>query len=351
MSDLPLSSRVRIRSGRPLVRWLYRQSWLRRRLLATRDADLKKGLDHDIAWMLAIGEITGDTGLGHEDPVIARRKMAESIALVDDVPAGAVRTSDRQVPGAAGGIPARVYEPEGLARPSAGLVFIHGGGWVIGDLDTHDTLCRRFALLAKIRVVSIAPRMAPEARFPAAAEDSLAAFRYIAKNAKDFGIDPSRLGIGGDSAGGNLSAVVGLETRKDEVKPKVTVLLYPAVDATRSMPSHKELGKGYLLTEDSMIWFLGHYVPEAQRRDPRVSPMLADDLSGAPTAIVAIAGFDPLRDEAERYAERLAEAGTKVEVLRSPSLPHGFTLMTAVVPAAMKATEAIARKTGELLEA
>jgi acetyl esterase len=346
---LPLLSRIKVRGGRPVVRWLHGQSWLRRRLLSGRDADLAKGLDHDVAWMLALAERAGEDELARGSPRKARRKMAESIRLVEDMPAGAVAVTDRTVPGSAGPIPARVYEPDGLPRPSPGLVFVHGGGWVTGDLDTHDTLCRRMALLGKVRVVSIAPRMAPEHPFPAPVDDTLAAFRFVAKNAGAFGIDPARLGIGGDSAGGNLSAVVGLDTRTDEVKPALTVLIYPSVDATCSQPSHRELAHGYFLTKESIDWYLGHYAPPALRRDPRVSPLHTEDLRGAPRALIAIAGFDPLRDEAERYAERLGEAGTAVEVLRSPSLPHGFTLMTAIVPAALRATEAIARRTGELL--
>ncbi len=349
--DLPLLSRLRIRGGRPLVRWLQRQPWVTERLLARRAESIAKGLDPDIAWMLAAGDLTGDTGLGGTSAAIARRKMAESIGLVEDAPRGVVHTVDRTVAGAEGPLAARVYHPEGLARPSAGLVFIHGGGWVTGDLDTHDTLCRRIALVGDIRVVAIEPRVAPEAKFPAAVDDALAAFRYVAKNANDFAIDPARLGIGGDSAGGNLSAVVGLDTRGDLVKPALTCLIYPAVDATRAQPSHQELGKDYLLTSDSMAWYLEQYLPRASYRDPRASPLFAKDLSGAPPALIAIAGFDPLRDEAERYAERLVEAGAKVEVLRSPSLPHGFTLMTALAPAALAATEEIARRTGALLRA
>ena len=348
--ELGLLSQVRVRGGRPVLRWLHGLPWLRARLLAERREDVARGLDPDIACMLAIGARTGDAELGKASPAVERRKMAESIHLVEDMPDGAVEVTERAVLGPAGRIPARLYEPAGLARPSPGLVFIHGGGWVTGDLDTHDTLCRRIALVGRLRVLSVAPRLAPEHRFPAAVEDSVAAFRAAAQNAAAFGIDPTRLGIGGDSAGGNLSAVVGLETRGDALRPALTVLIYPAVDATCSQPSHRRLGQGYLLTSDSIAWYLDHYIPDrAQRRDPRISPLLAPDLAGAPPAIVAVAGFDPLVDEGERYADRLAEAGAEVEVLRSPSLPHGFVLMTGLVPAAMAATEEIARRAGERL--
>jgi acetyl esterase len=329
---------------------LHRQSWLREWLLAEREADLTKGLDADIAWMLALGERTGDVALGKHSPAKERRRMAESVRLVEDPPNGVVSVTDRTVPGAAGAIPARVYAPDGLEHPSPGFLFLHGGGWVTGDLDTHDTLCRRIALLGKLRVVAVAPRLAPEHRFPAAVEDAIAAFRFVASSAKELGIDPARLGVGGDSAGGNLSAVVSLETRADDVRPALAVLIYPALDATCSQPSHRELGTGYLLTRESIAWYLGHYVEPSRHRDPRVSPLWREDLAGAPRTLLAIAGFDPLRDEAERYAERLEAAGATVEVLRAPSLPHGFALMTGLAPVALAATEAIAKRTGELLQ-
>jgi acetyl esterase len=333
---LGFRSQMRVRAARHVVRFLHRSPRLRARVLARRATDIANGLDPDTAFMIALGEITGDANLAKSTPAAARRSMAESIAIV---------------PGAAGALPARIYVPSNLAVPSAGLVFVHGGGWVTGDLDTHDTLCRRLALVGGMRIVSIAPRMAPEYPFPAAIDDTLAAFRHIAKNAEAFGIDPERIGIGGDSAGGNLSALVGLETRSDDVKPALTVLVYPALDATCSDPSHRSLGSGYLLTADSIAWYLDHYLGEdrALRTSPRVSPLHCGDVAGAPPALVVNAGFDPLRDEAERYVERLRAAGTDVEILRYPALVHGFLLMTGLSAAARAATEDIARRTAELL--
>jgi acetyl esterase len=321
-------------------------------VLARRSADLAKGLDPDTAFMLALGDITGDTSLKKASVAAARRSMAETIAIVDDLPKGAIDVTNRMVPGANGSIPARTYVPQ-LEGPSAGLVFVHGGGWVTGDLDTHDTLCRRLALVGGMRIVAIAPRMAPEHPFPAPLEDTLAAFRHIAKNAEAFGIDRRRLGIGGDSAGGNLSALVGLETRGDDAKPALTVLVYPALDATCSDPSHASRGTGYLLTAESIAWYLEHYLghDRALRTNPRVSPLHCEDLAGAPRALVVNAGFDPLRDEAERYVERLQAAGSEVELLRYPALIHGFLLMTGMSEAARTATEEIARRTAAILAA
>lgn len=346
---LGLFERVKVQHGRPLVRRIFATPWLRERLVRSRAPELARGLDPDIALMLALGERTGDAEVSGHTPESARRSIMASVAIVEDLPRGALVVREREVPGADGELPARLYEPEGLREPSPGLVFIHGGGWVVGDLDTHDTLCRRIALLGRLRVLSVAPRLAPEHPFPAAVLDSVAAFRFVAREASRFGLDPARLGIGGDSAGGNLSAVVGLATRGDAAKPKLTLLVYPAVDATCSMPSHTELAEGFFLTEESIRWYLSHYAGATLRTDPRLSPLHEADLRGAPPALVVIAGFDPLRDEGEAYAARLVAAGTPVEVLRSPSLPHGFALMTGLSARALVDTERFARRAGELL--
>ncbi|HRH00597.1 MAG TPA: alpha/beta hydrolase [Polyangiaceae bacterium] len=355
---LSSADRVKVRYGGPLIRRMFRSTWLRQRLLRAREADLARGLDPDIALLLVIGEHTGDSEVAGRSPGSARRSILASVAIVEDLPRGAVGVRERELRDDAGGVMrARLYEPEGLAAPSPGFVFIHGGGWVVGDLDTHDTLCRRLALEAQARVLSVEPRLAPEHPFPAAVYDSLAAFRYAVREASALGLDPARLGIAGDSAGGNLSAVVGQLTRDDAVRPKVTLLIYPAVDATRSFPSHRELGEGYFLTSRSIDWYLDQYAGaasqpgHASRTDPLLSPLHAPDLTGAPPALVVVAGFDPLRDEGEAYAEKLLAAGVAAEVLRSPSLPHGFALMTGVCGRALRDTERFARRAGELLRA
>ncbi len=352
MRDLGTLERAKVRYGRPLLRRLFRSTWLRERLLRARAGDIARGLDADIALLLVLGERTGDVEVAGHTPASARRSIQASVALIEDMPAGRVGVRERDIPGAAGKLRARLYEPAGLAAPSPGLVFIHGGGWVVGDLDTHDTLCRRLALLGHLRVLSVEPRLAPEHPFPAAVLDALAAFRYAVADAAALGFDPARLGIGGDSAGGNLSAVVGLETRGDAVPPKLTLLIYPAVDATCSTASHRELGRDFFLTEESVRWYLAQYAGDAHRTprtDPRLSPFHAPDHRGAPPALVVVAGFDPLRDEGEAYAAKLVAAGSYVEVLRAPSVPHGFALMTGVSAQAMADTERFARRLGELL--
>jgi acetyl esterase len=332
---------------RSALRWALRTPGVRRRLLKRRAADVALGLDPDTAVVLALAGLVGQDTAVSGRPSVEREKMRMNIGAADDAPSGAIDVSNES----AGGIPARLYVPAGLERSSAGLVFVHGGGWVTGDLDTHDTLCRRIALIAKIRVIAIAPRLAPENPFPATVDDTIAAFRAIAKRAGELGIDPKRLGIGGDSAGGNLSAIVGLETRNDEVKPALTALLYPATDATWSHASVETRGQGYLLTKDSLRWYRDHYIgKDAQlQRDPRVSPLFSSDFTNAPRAIVAVAGFDPLIDEGVAYAKRLEEAGVAVDLFRYDSLIHGFLLMTGVSKAAMSATEEVAKRIGEVL--
>ncbi len=350
---LDLLSQARVRAGRQLARTVFRTPSLHRYLLETRRADVARGLDPDVAVLLALGDRVGQTGTATGTAARERREMAVSIGMVEDVPAGRLDVRELRVPGAASMLHARLYAPAGLAAPSPALVFVHGGGWVTGDLDTHDTLCRRLALTAEIRVLAIAPRLAPEHPFPAPVEDTLAAFRHVAERARELDLDPTRLGLGGDSAGANLSAVVGLATRRDAIRPKVTLLVYPAVDATCSQPSHVTNGKGYILTEGSIAWYLRQYLggDDSLRTNPRVSPFHEADLRGAPDAIVGVAGFDPLLDEGVLYAKRLEDAGTRVDLLRFDSLPHGFALMTGLSRAAMDATLTLARKTGERLRA
>jgi acetyl esterase len=346
---LGLLDRLRVAATKPLVERVFASSRLRESLLRRRRSDLDRGFDPDLALLFVLGEITGDLEVAKNTPERARLAMLASIRIVETPPAGAVIVREREVPGAFGDVPARLYEPDGLAAPSPGVLFVHGGGWVTGDLDTHDSLCRRIALEARVRVLAVAPRLAPEHPFPVQLDDTVAAFRHLAANAERYGMDASRLGVAGDSAGGNLSALVGLETRKDAIVPRATLLIYPAVDATCSMPSHSRLGEGYMLTRRSIEWYLGQYLGKHDPRDPRVSPYHEADLSGAPRALVLVAGFDPLVDEGEAYAKRLEEAGVTVEVQRASSMPHGFTLMTGVSSVALAETERMARRFGEIL--
>ncbi len=248
------------------------------------------------------------------------------------------RVEDLEIPGPAGAIPARAYVPEVDGAPPV-VVYYHGGGWVLGGIDSHDGTCRALANASGAAVVSVDYRLAPEHPFPAAIEDAWAALEWIAANAADLGGDPSRLAVAGDSAGGNLAAVVAIQAR-DAGAPALRgqLLVYPVTDATMSHPSIEENASGYFLTKADMEWFFGHYAPE-RPDDWRLSPLAAPDLSGLAPALVLTAEYDPLRDEGEAYARRLADAGVPVELIRKDGLIHGFFGMIADVDEAGDAME------------
>ncbi len=242
------------------------------------------------------------------------------------------RVERLDIPGPAGAIPARLYTPSNSAAgPSPLFVYFHGGGWVIGDLDTHDSTARFLAANAELPVLSVDYRLAPEHPFPAAVDDALAAFRWATANAGDLGVDPNRVAVGGDSAGGNLAAVTSLLARDDGgTTPAMQLLIYPVADFTGG-DSRRLFANGFLLTAGDMDWFDHNYLPnEEDGSDPRVSVLRAENLSGLAPAYVATAGFDPLRDEGEAYAKRMREAGTHVALRRHSGLIHGFANMTAV---------------------
>ena len=241
------------------------------------------------------------------------------------------------IPGADGALAARLYRAGGNSL----LVWLHGGGWVLGDLDTHDPLCRRLARASGASVLAVDYRLAPAAPFPAAADDAVAAVRWAIDHAPELGADPARVGVGGDSAGGNLAAVAALELR-DAVA--FQVLLYPVTDVSHEHPSYAVFEHGPWLTASLMRWFRAHYLPDATAaRDPRVSPLLAADASGAPPAYVGIAGHDPLRDEALAYGRRLEHAGNEVSLDVLPAQLHGFAELAGVSRSARAATMRAAR--------
>ena len=236
---------------------------------------------------------------------------------------------DRSLPGPAGEIPIRVYTPPGPG-PFGVLVFYHGGGWVIGDLDTHDRECRMLCTGAGCLVVSVDYRLAPEHPFPAAPEDAFAALQWVGENAAALGGDPLRIAVGGDSAGGNLAAVVALLAR-DAGGPAIRfqLLVYPVIDVRKpnAFPSREENREGPFLTLDVMEWFERHYfrdtgTPDPKRLEPRASPLLATSLGGLPPALVLTAELDPLRDEGEAYAAALEEAGVATTLHRYAGIPH-----------------------------
>jgi len=230
-----------------------------------------------------------------------------------------------------GAIPLRVYRPAGVNDVTRLPVYVyfHGGGWVIGDLETHDVLCRQLTAASGASVISVDYRLAPEHKFPAAAEDAWAATRWVVAHAAELGVDAGRLAVGGDSAGGNLAAVVALLAR-DAGGPAIglQVLIYPVTDVMRETRSYEDFAEGYMLTRDSMRWFIAHYLRSRDdARDWRVSPLRASSLAGLPPAVVVTAGFDPLRDEGEIYANRLRDAGVRVDYACYGGMVHGFVGM------------------------
>lgn len=252
----------------------------------------------------------------------ARRNMA---AVYRGEPQDVKRVEDRRIPGPGGEIPVRIYTPES-APPLPLVVFFHGGGWVIGDLDSHDVLCRQIANGAGAVIVAVDYRLAPEHKYPAAAEDCYAATVWAVENAAAIGADPERVAVAGDSAGGNLAAAVPLMAR-DRGGPRLRyqVLAYPVTDFSFESRSYVENAEGYGLGRDSMAWFWNHYLPgEAAGADPVASPLRAKDLGGLPPALVLTAEYDPLCSEGDAYADRLREAGVPVEHRRYEGLIHGF---------------------------
>ena len=289
-------------------------------------------LDPDAAAVFKAFQEAGRPPYETVSPAEARALYLKGRVVSNPEPPELEKVTPLAIPAPHGSIPARIYTPKTL-RKAAGLapvlVFFHGGGWVIGDLDSHDVVCRKLALEGELVVVSVDYRLAPEHKFPAAVDDAMAATKWIAENAKQLGVDAARLMVGGDSAGGNLAAVVAIAAR-DGNGPAIAgqVLIYPATDFTMAHPSHSEPETSILLTHSVIKWFRDHYLNgAADVGDWRASPARATTLVGLPPAYVLTAGADPLRDEGNEYAERLKEAGVAVTYRNFPGQFHGFFTM------------------------
>jgi acetyl esterase len=257
------------------------------------------------------------------------------------LPAG-VKVVGRTIPGPAGEMPVRIYRPASVATDARlpALVYAHGGGWVFGNLDSHDVLCAQLALEADIAVFAIDYRLAPEARFPGAFDDVVAGLKWAAANGPSVGIDPARLAIGGDSAGGNLAAAVSIWAR-DHGGPKLhlQLLAYPVTDAVARAESYRRYEDGYGLNAATMEWFFDHYTPDkGARSDWRVSPLRAASLAGLPPALVVTAGYDPLRDEGRAYAFRLQQEGTLADLVEFGGMLHGFLSSPMLLHGARRGT-------------
>jgi acetyl esterase len=270
-----------------------------------------------------------------------RQQLQTMVSLMDEPAPKLPRIEDVSISGPAGAIGARVYDPaEAGAPPRPVVAYFHGGGWVQGDLETHHGLCARIAQRSGALVVALDYRLAPEHKFPAAVEDCVAAYRWLRSHAGDLGGDPARVGLAGDSAGGNLSAVVSqLAARAGEPVPVCQALIYPAVDFALDTPSHRELEDGHVIPRDRILWYMEQYLrDEADRADLRASPLRATDLAGQPPTLVITAGFDPLRDEGQAYAERLRAAGVDVVHREYSGQIHAFVSLTRAIPQGLACT-------------
>ncbi len=272
-------------------------------------------------------------------PVDARRFYRERRGFTQPEPPAVGAVQDLRIDGPDGPLPLRLYRP--LQGKASGLepallpvlVYYHGGGWVIGDLDTHDVVCRQLCVDVGCAVLAVDYRLGPEHRFPAATDDALAAVRWLQTHGAAQGLDAARFALGGDSAGGNLAAATAIALRNaGEAMARLQVLIYPATDMRLRAPSHTTNGEGYVLTHDTITWFRDHYIADpALWDDWRASPLLASDLSGLPPALVLTAGFDPLRDEGRQYADALSAAGVATQYVCFERQIHGFITMGRVI--------------------
>ncbi len=263
--------------------------------------------------------------LEESTPTDARAHMRELAAGLPPGPELA-RVEDRSIPGPGGEIPVRIYGASAAPMQPV-LAYFHGGGWVIGDLETHDALCRSIAAESRALVVSVHYRLAPEHRFPAALDDCFAVTDWLSRSGREIGADPSRVGVAGDSAGGHLAATVALRARDtDGPRLRFQGLIYPVTDCAFDTTSYRDNAEGYILTRDAMVWFWKHFLGADLTRaaETYASPLREPDLGRLPPAYVATAEYDPLLDEGDRYAERLASAGVEVEHVRYGGMVHGF---------------------------
>jgi len=289
-------------------------------------------------------EAEGGPAIETLSPVAARQAALDGLQAVAGQPEEAGRVEDLKIPHPEHPIPVRIYTPAAQG-PFPCLVYFHGGGWVVCDLDTHDVVCRAIARQAEAVVVAVDYRLSPEYRFPAAVDDCYAATAWVAANAARLAVDPHRMAVGGDSAGGNLSAVMCLKSRDQGGPPlALQVLVYPVTNlASFDTPSYREFAEGYYLTRAEMEWFRGHYLGRiADAENPHASPLLAPDLRGLPPALVITAECDPLRDEGEAYARRLAEAGVEVASTRYNGMIHPFFSLSGVLSPGRRAIQQVA---------
>jgi acetyl esterase len=301
-------------------------------------------LDPQIRAILEQAQASGDVPLETLSPVEARQAAIDGLAPWRGDPDPLAGVQDRIIAGPEGNVPVRIYRPEGQA-PQPALVYFHGGGWVVCDLDTHDVICRAIARQSGAVVIAVDYRLAPEHKFPAAVVDCYAAICWVAANAAALGIDPRRIAVGGDSAGGNLAAVIALRSR-DESGPHIAlqVMVYPVTNLSSfDTASYREFADGYSLTRTEMEWFRDHYLANpGDARSSHASPLLEPNLRDLPPALIITAECDPLRDEGEAYGHRLEEAGVPVRCTRYAGMIHPFFSYAGAVRQSCEAIAEIA---------
>jgi acetyl esterase len=294
-------------------------------------------LDPQAHWLLKLLLDNGVPPIHTQTPVQARLAYESRKSFSQPDPLELALVQDHWVLSDGEKIKVRRYVPEGVVEDGSGgaLVYFHGGGWTIGSVESHDVLCRELSHKAQCQVFSVDYRLAPEHPFPAAYNDALAVFRWLQEQIKEhpeWGLQPDKVAIGGDSAGGNLASAACLGLLKDEIRPCFQLLIYPATNMLCNSPSHKTMARGYLLTQEAIEWFVGHYISEPNElQDFRASPLLATNHEGLPSALVLVAGFDPLKDEGVQYADVLSKAGVAVEVVSFERQIHGFITMGRIL--------------------
>lgn len=302
----------------------------------------------ELQFMLNIRSTIEASGFKGVDILSARKRFDSGATLLGPSPAPLAEVRDICVQGAMGPLFARVYRPFGLPFHKPCLVFFHGGGFVLGSLDSHDLTCRKIAAETPCIVISTDYRLAPEHPYPAAAQDAIAVFRYLAERANQLGLNPDRIAVGGDSTGGNLAAVVAQKTLRDDVRPCFQLLLYPALDLTmssRAVGAFKDLW----LDKGDMAWFYDQYMPSWIQRNASLASPLLGSVEGLPPACIVTGGFDPLAGEGRLYAQRLSAAGVPVEELRYAGLTHGFLHFCGDVREAKSAVDEVIRSTRKWL--
>jgi acetyl esterase/lipase len=296
-------------------------------------------LDPQVEYVLGLVRKAGNPEYWQMTPAEARDWHNRKAGLLDIRRQWVFKAEDRRIAGPADEIPVRIYTPRYPSGAFPALVWLHGGGHVVGSLDSYDAICRTLALQADCIVVSVDYRLAPEHKFPAAVEDCFAALSWAGQHAQEIGADPARIAIGGDSAGANLSAVCAILAR-DQGIPALAfqLLVYPRTAPDEELPSHHEFAEDHLLSRKTIQWFHNHYLrSDADRTDFRYAPLVCENLSGLPPALVIVGECDPLRDDGIAYAERLREAGNTVELARYAGMVHPFFSMGGAIEAARRA--------------